>query len=316
VIDVLESEGVPISSIVGSSMGGLVGALHAAGLTASELRDVAQTFHFPSWFIPGGVLHWDRIFPGAAEALQSATFETLTRPLFVVATDLEAGELTVLHHGAVLPAVRASCAVPGVLAPERVNGRWLVDGALVNSLPVDVAWTADPDVVIAVSVGRQAARPMPELDWPVTSLLAKFGGAVPNPATAKVSFEVLVRASEIALGRAAALAAAMIGPEVLIEPDARDIGLRDFGRRDEAIEAGRAAAVAALPAIRRQCERKAMPRRREGSEVLLDPVCKMIVNPSRARAHAHRGDRDYFFCSENCRDCFERDPARYLRAAG
>jgi YHS domain-containing protein len=162
---------------------------------------------------------------------------------------------------------------------------------------------------------------MPELEWPVTSLLAKFGGAVPNPATAKVSFEVLVRASEIALGRAAALAAAMIGPEVLIEPDARDIGLRDFGRLDDAIEAGRAAALSALPAIRRQCERKACerkarPRRREGPEVLLDPVCKMIVSPSRARAHLHRGNRDYFFCSENCRDCFERDPARYLRAAG
>lgn len=218
-----------------------------------------------------------------------------------------------LHRGPLLPAVRATCAVPGVLPPERIDGRWLVDGGLVNLVPVDVAWTTDPDVVIAVSVGSRRGRHMPQLDWPVTSWLASLGGAVPNPATAKVSFEILVRASEIALDRAAALAAAMAGPEVLVEPDVRDIGLRDFGRLDDAIAAGRDAAVEALPAIRRQLEGQTRARGTEKSEMLFDPVCKMIVTPARARARSRRDDRDYYFCSENCRDCFERDPTRYLQ---
>jgi NTE family protein len=320
VLEVLEREGIQAACVVGSSMGGLIAALHAAGADARELRAIARTFRFPRWFVPGAIVDWQSIFSGAARLLGERTFEGMARPLFVTATDLETGEPVLLEHGQVLPAVRATCAVPGVLLPERIEGRWLVDGGLVNLVPVDVAWAMDPDVVVAVRAGGYRARKLPQLDSPLTPFLARLGSAIPNPATAKMSFEILVRAAEIALDRATSLAAAMSGPEVLVEPDVKDIGLRDFHRLDDAIAAGRLAAERALPRIRAQLDGFGQaPRPSLGAAAsprLIDPVCKMMVSPARARARVQRDGRDYYFCSENCRDCFERDPRRYLQAAG
>lgn len=317
VLEILEREGIRPACIAGSSMGGLIGALSAAGLRAREILDVARSFRFPRWFVPGGLLQFDFLFPSAIPVL-SRTFEELATPLVVTAVDLEAGSQVILHTGRVLPAVRATCTVPGVLPAVRLGGRWLVDGGLVNILPVDVAWMADPDIVVAVKVGAARARRIPQLSWRLTALLSRLGGFVPNPATAKVSFEVLVRAAEILIDRQTALAAAMTGPELLIEPELGDITLRDFDRLDDACAAGRRAAEAALPELMRLLE-SSPHRKTRGERVLslhFDPVCAMVVNPARARATSMRGGRTYYFCSPNCRDCFERDAEHYLATAG
>ena len=314
VLEVLEREGIQPDCFVGSSMGGLIGALAAAGLRARDIAEVAQGFGFPRWFLPGGTVEWDSIFKSAVPVLSQLSFERLTTPLVVTAVDLEAGSQVILHAGPVLPAVRATCAVPGVLPPVKLDGRWLVDGGLVNILPVDVAWLVEPDVVLAVKVGATRARRMPELNWRVTSLVSRLGGMIPNPATAKVSFEVLVRAAEIVLDRQSALAAAMTGPEVLIEPELKDIGLRDFDRLDDAIKAGRHAAEEVVPELCRLLKEPARAQVR--SELVLtlrfDPVCAMVISPRRARARLEHEGVTYYFCSANCRDCFEHDPAHYL----
>jgi len=155
---------------------------------------------------------------------------------------------------------------------------------------------------------------MPQLGWRVTSLLSRLGGIVPNPATAKVTFEILVRAAEIMLDRQTALAAAMTAPELLIEPELGEMGLRDFHRLDDAVAAGRHAAEAALAALERLLE--SPPAAPVGVERVLslrfDPVCAMVINPGRARATATQGGQTYYFCSENCRECFERDPDAYV----
>lgn len=317
VLEVLEREGIQPDCIAGSSMGGLIGALSATGLRAREIKEVARSFRFPRWFLPGGLLQWDSLF-GATVPIVSLTFEQLSTPLIVTAVDLEAGTQVVLHTGPVLPAVRATCAVPGVLPAVRLGGRWLVDGGLVNILPVDVAWMANPDIVVAVKVGAMRARRVPQLNWRVTSLLSRLGGMIPNPATAKVAFEVLIRAAEIVLDRQTALAAAMTGPEVLIEPELGNITLRDFDRLDDAVAAGRRATEAALPELLRLLD---SPVHAAGTgeqvfQLRFDPVCAMVISPARARARALRGNTTYYFCSPNCRDCFERDPDRYLRTPG
>lgn len=313
VLEVLEREGIQVDCIAGSSIGGLIGALSASGLRAREISEIARSFHFPRWFLPGGVLQWDFLF-GSAVPILSGTFAELSTRLIVTAVDLEAGAQVVLHTGPILPAVRATCTVPGVLPPVRLGGRWLVDGGLVNVLPVDAAWMADPDIVVAVKVGALRTRRVPQLNWRVTTMLSRLGGMIPNPATAKVSFEVLVRAAEIVIDRQTALAAAMTGPEVLIEPELGDIGLRDFHRLDAAVAAGRRAADAMLPQLVRLLEsppHAPLPGERV-VQLRSDPVCAMVISPARARATAmHRGTT-YYFCSPNCRDCFERDPDRYL----
>lgn len=317
VLEVLEREGIRPDFIAGSSMGGLIGALSASGLLPREISDLARSFRFPRWFIPGGMLRWSSLF-APTTAILSRAFEQLRIPLALTAVDLEEGTQVVLHKGFVLPAVQATCAVPGILPPVRIGGRWLIDGGLVNIVPVDLAWMAEPDVVVAVGVGAARRRRVPQLNWRVTSLLSGLGAIVPNPATAKITLEMLVRAAEIVLQRQAALAAAMTEPEVLIEPDLGDIGLRDFHRLQDAVTAGRRAAEAALPEILRLLE--SPPTRPESGACVLsfrfDPVCGMVINPARARAHIDHRGVTYYFCSTNCRDCFERGAENYLRRPG
>lgn len=316
VLEVLEREGITVDSIAGTSMGGLIGAMTASGLRSNEITDIARGFRFPRWFLPGGLLDWNSLF-GTAICELPATFEALKKRLLITAVDLEQGNQVVLYSGELLPAVQATCAVPGVLPAVEFDGRWLVDGAVLNVLPVDVAWMANPDIVLAVKTGALQTRAIPQLRWPLTGLLARLGGVVPNPATAKVSFEILVRASEIILERQAALTAAMTDAEILIEPDLGDVGMRDFGRMDEAIAAGRRAAEASLPAIAQALNgpfKRARPAERT-IELRFDPVCAMVISPSRARATTVVEGTTYYFCSPNCRDCFERDPERYRKAA-
>lgn len=313
VLEVLDREGIEVDFIAGSSMGGLIGALRAAGLGARDLVQLASRFRFPRRFIPGGMLDWRALFGACVPALSGA-FEELEIPLAVTAVDLEAGAQVVIHTGPLLSAVQATCAVPGVLAPVSLGGRWLVDGGLMNVLPVDVAWMSTPDLVVAVKVGGTRERPIPQLRWRFTSLVSRLGGILPNPLTAKVAFEILVRAAEIVLERQTQLAAAMTAPEVVIEPDLGDMGLRDFDRLDQAVAAGRRATEAILPTLTHLLESspKATAMGERVLTVRLDPVCGMVIDPSRARATSVRGDSSYYFCSPNCRDCFERDPTAYL----
>lgn len=317
VLEVLEREGIRFGSIAGTSMGGLIGALSAKGLRAREIADVARSFQFPRWLLPGGLLQFEFLFESAGSLL-AGTFEDLATPLAVTAVDLEAGSLVVLHSGSILPAVRATCAVPGVMPPVEIGGRWLIDGGFVNILPVDVAWMATPDVVIAVSVGAPRSGRIPELSWRSTALLAQWGGGLPNPITAKVSFEVLVRTAEIILDRQFELATAMTGPELLIEPDLGDITLRDLHRLDDAIEAGRRATEAALPRFHKLLEAPAHAQTigERTLELCFDPVCSMVISPTRARASATHEGATYHFCSANCHACFEREPDRYTGKAG
>lgn len=316
VLEVLEREGIQPGCIAGSSMGGLIGALSARGLRAGEIGGVARQFYFPRWFLPGGLVRFEDLFESAMPYL-IGTFEELSTPLVVTAVDIESGTQIILHAGEVLPAVRATCTVPGVLPVTKVGGHWLVDGGLVNILPVDVAWMANPDLVVAVKVGALRDRRIPELNWRVTSFLSRLGGAIPNPATAKVSFEVLVRAAEIVLDRQTLLAAAMTGPELLIEPDLGDITLRDFHRLDDAVAAGRRAAEAALPELLRLVANPPLQTRPAERVLCLhfDPVCAMVINPAHARAILVHEKTTYYFCSPNCGDCFKRDPGRYTGKA-
>jgi NTE family protein len=292
VLEVLEEEGLRPSFLVGSSMGGVVAALSAAGQPADRILELARGFRFPRWFIPGGLVTWDRIFAPAARSLVGLRFDQLALPVAVVAVDLEAGRQVVLHDGPLLPALRATCAVPGVLPPVEVDERWLVDGALVNALPVDVAAMADPDLVVAVRAGGHGPRSMPGLRRP----RAVFSG-----------IEILVRATEIALDRQNTLATAMVEPHVLVDVKLGGIGLRDFDRLDEAVAAGREAAREALPALRRALgDVKPVAATSERLTLQIDPVCDMVVSPHRAAAVVVQEGRAFYFCSATCRDTFLR----------
>lgn len=307
VLEVLERTGLSPALFVGTSMGGVVAALAAAGHSSSEIHELSRSIRFPRWFIPGGLVTWDRIFGKVGRALAGHTFESLERPLAVVSVDLEAGRQVVHHLGPLVPALRATCAVPGVLPPVEADGRWLVDGALVNSLPVDVASMFEPDLVIAARAGGHGHRKVPSLRRPWSAFLGRVAQLVPNPMSAMVGFEVLVRSAEIALDRQGTLAAAMVEPSVLVDADVADIGLRDFHRLDEVVAAGRRAAELALPRLQRALNAVEAKPATPGQRVVdVDPVCDMVVNPASSAAAVSDGARTYYFCSLTCRDAFLR----------
>ena len=312
VLDVLEAEGIRPGCIAGTSIGGLVGALWASGLAAEEAVRIARQFRLPGRFLPGRAFDWDRIFRSAVPVLAGRRFEELATPLVVTAVDLLTGDEVALRSGPLLPAVRASCAIPGAIDPVRIDGRCLVDGGVTNILPVDLAWSADPDVVIAVNI---RARPpqVPRFDSAYSRAAGRLGRLGPNPFTAYYAYAVAMRAVEIALDRQRAMAVAMTGPEVLIDVDLGDVMVGDFHRLDEVLEIGRQATREALPRVKAalagalRSEAGAV----EALSLHIDPVCRMTVSSSRARARLERDGTTYYFCSSNCCDVFERHAERY-----
>lgn len=312
VLQVLEAEGLQPMLLAGTSIGGLLAALSACGIAATDIVEIARGFRFPRYFIPGRILGWHQIFPTAVPLLENRDFGNLTTPLLISAVDLQRGEEVVLHAGPILPAVRATCAVPGVLAPERIGARQLVDGAVMNVLPVDVAWTCEPDAVVAVNVRSLSTRPT-GMDSRYARLATRLGRVVPNPLTARRAFETAMRAVEVSLDRQTALACAMTGPEILIDVNIVDVSLRDFRSVDRVVAAGREAAQRALPRLvavfRAALCHEARPVYEWAAH--LDPVCGMVVSRRRAHGRVTRDGVEYFFCSTSCRDNFERDPYRY-----
>ncbi len=155
VLQVLVREGIPIDFIVGTSMGGIVGALYASGMSPDEISDGLSQLGNSSLFVR-------RLFSARArqsvvrdylkDVLAGKTFDDLRIPLAVMAVDMRHGQEIVLDKGLLLPAVLASSAVPAVFPPVEIEGRQLADGGVIDSLATYVAFERGADVVIGVDV--------------------------------------------------------------------------------------------------------------------------------------------------------------------
>ncbi|MCX2933003.1 patatin-like phospholipase family protein [Mycobacterium sp. CVI_P3] len=162
VIDELHSRGYDIVGIAGSSMGALVGGLHAAG-SLTEFSDWAKTLTQravlrlldPS-ITAAGVLRAEKILDTVRDMLGEATIEGLPIPFTAVATDLIAGKSVWLQRGPVDAAIRASIAIPGVIAPHVLDGRLLADGGILDPLPMAPISAVNADMTIAVSLSGPA----------------------------------------------------------------------------------------------------------------------------------------------------------------
>jgi len=158
-IEALEECGIPIDSIVGCSVGSYVGALYAAGsldrLKAFVLKmDGKKVFsYFDVVFPRSGLLNGTKKLKEFISLLTDARdFADLDIPVIMVATDLESGDKVVLKSGGLIDALRATMSMPGLFAPARAKGKWLVDGGLVDPVPVSIARAMEVDVVIAVDL--------------------------------------------------------------------------------------------------------------------------------------------------------------------
>jgi NTE family protein len=290
VIHELHDRGYQIVGLAGSSMGALVGGLQAAGRLddfADWARSLTQRAILrlldPS-ITAAGVLRAEKILDAVREILGAATIEQLSTPYTAVATDLLAGKSVWLQRGPVDEAIRASIAIPGVIAPHVVDGRLLADGGILDPLPMAPIAAVNADLTIAVSlsgsetVGDAEPEPRPTTEWlnrmlsstsalfdsaSARALLNRFGVGDPasdieaeadeEPAEPDVpklgGFEVMNRTIDIAQAALARHTLAAYPPDLLIEvPRSACRGL-EFHRAAEVIDIGRALAAHALDTL-------------------------------------------------------------------
>lgn len=315
VIEVLESVGLRPAFIAATSMGGLVAALWGRGVPVAEMITLARGFKFPRWYLPGRILAWRELFAGVEPLLEGLRLEQISLPVVLSTVDILAGEQVVLSSGPLLSAVRATCAVPGVLPPVQMDDRFLVDGGVLNPLPTDLAWACEPDGVINVNV-RGSREDAAEMEAVSRRVVAGTGRRLPRIRTARAAFRLATRAIEMCLDRQVTLASAMDGPSVVIDVDTRAMSMTDFHLADEAIAAGRSAARDVLPAVQalfasRPAAATDAPAGGEALALATDPVCGMLVSRRRARAVTGEDGVTRYFCSPGCREACLRHPSRY-----
>ncbi|KUP07323.1 esterase [Bacillus coahuilensis p1.1.43] len=158
VIKVFEEEGIPIDYIAGSSMGALVAALYTAGQNIDDLYKLSTGFrrkYFIDVTVPKmGFISGNKIKEFIKLFTYHKNIEDLAIPTAIVATDLQKGEKVVFTKGSIADAVRASISIPGVFVPERIDGRLLVDGGVIDRVPVSVVKDLGADIVVAVDVSE------------------------------------------------------------------------------------------------------------------------------------------------------------------
>ncbi|WAA10614.1 patatin-like phospholipase family protein [Fervidibacillus albus] len=156
VLKVLEREKIPISMIAGSSIGALVASFYAAGQRLDQLEKFSVAFrrkYFLDFTVPKlGWIAGNRIKDLIRMFTYNKNIEDLKIPIAIVTTDIETGERIVFRKGSIADAVRASIAIPGIFTPERIDGRMLVDGGVVDRVPISVVKEMGADIVIAVDV--------------------------------------------------------------------------------------------------------------------------------------------------------------------
>ena len=261
VIRVLEEEGFSISAITGTSMGALVGGIYAAGkldkytdwVTSLTKKDVIQYLDV-SFRAKSGILKGDLIMEALRDFVGDVSIESLTIPFLAVATDLTARKEVWITRGNLFDAIRASISVPGVFTPHRFAGRWMVDGGLLNPVPVTPAAQTLAGVTIAVDVtGPRSANPFGqietrELEQPpqLRKKIEEFLASIQNYLGTEASQEddqpalsdVLINSFETMQETLSRYKLAANPPDLLISIPKNICAAHEFFRASELIEAG------------------------------------------------------------------------------
>ncbi|HUH84293.1 MAG TPA: patatin-like phospholipase family protein [Stellaceae bacterium] len=277
VLRALEQARLKPDIVAGTSIGALVGAAylggHLADLEAWALKltrsRLSRLFDFQLG--GGGLIAGRRVLQALHPDLLALAIEDLPVPFICVATDLATGNEVWLRSGNLIEALRASYAVPALFPPVSLDGRWLIDGALANPVPVSVCRAMGAHVTIAVNLSAEAFGESPaedvlDIPGPEDDEGRNGEGADTDPAPAMrmqflrqffrrrdgepSAFAVMARTFYIVQDRIARSRLAGDPPDLMIFPPLGDIGILDFHRGRESIAAGEAATRAGLPKLR------------------------------------------------------------------
>jgi NTE family protein len=233
VIRVLEQERIPVDLIVGTSVGSLIGAIYAGERNSFELEWTAFQlrqedifdFGIVSAVLGMGLARGERLESFVRGKVKQERIEDLKVPFAAVATDLNWGERVVLDKGSIARAVHASSAIPGVFEPVSHAGKILVDGGVVDNIPIDVARAKGADLVVAVDISQDVGNVN------ITNMV-----------------DVLIQSTNIMF--AVNVAARKGTADVLVQPKVGKVGMLDFDSKKACMDAGIEAARAAVPRIR------------------------------------------------------------------
>jgi len=237
VIRALEQEKIPVDMVIGTSVGSLIGAIYASDTNSFDLewtafaleKDDIFDYGLLSAFTGMGVVKGDKLEAFVQKKIPTANIENLKLPFAAVATDLNRGTLAVLDHGPVAKAVHASSAIPGVFEPVQYQSKLLVDGGVLNNIPISVARDKGADIVIAVDISENVTN------FNITNLVDVTLQAV------NIMFDENVRNKKR-------------DADVLISPAVGDVGMLDFTQKKRCMQAGIDAAQKAMPEIRKKIE--------------------------------------------------------------
>ncbi|WP_368927661.1 patatin-like phospholipase RssA [Serratia marcescens] len=270
VINALKKLGIEVDIVAGCSVGALVGAAFASHrlpvmeqwVRSFSYWDVIRLMDF-SWQ-RGGLLRGDRVFTAVGQLLKISDIAECALKFGAVTTNLSTGRELWLTEGDIHQAVRASCSMPGLLAPVWADGYWLVDGAVVNPVPVSLCRALGADIVIAVDLQHDAHLMQQDLfsirgedespdDTPAETWRGRLRERVGRmrkrkPTTAPTAMEIMSTSIQMLENRLKRNRMASDPPDVLIQPFCPQISTLDFHRADQAIEAG-------LLAVEKQLDR-------------------------------------------------------------
>ncbi|MHB1214102.1 MAG: patatin-like phospholipase RssA [Thiobacillus sp.] len=277
VIRALAEAGIEPDIVCGTSIGALVGAAYVAG-ELDPLEAWVRSLHlktvvgFLDFSLNGGLIKGEKLIDFFRSHFVDRDIRELARPFAAVATDLQRGREVWLREGKVSDAVRASIALPGLFTPVQLDGRWLVDGGLVNPVPVSLCRAMGADVVIAVDLNadllsrhhgpaprkRTPAEPGTPTDTVMARIQARMSQLGINHESAPAIPAMLdVVESSINIMQVLITRSRLAGdpPDVTMTPLLADLGLMEFHRASIAIEAGRRAAEAVMPQLQARLNR-------------------------------------------------------------
>jgi NTE family protein len=253
ILETLDDFGIKPSIIAGTSIGAIIGALYASGMSGREIRErisrhlilkddtwrdvIAKKDHLLKWvtafsaeFPPGGFIKTQGFLEYLFSEIKKRTFEELEIPLLVIAADYWTAEEIVLETNDLLPALQASMAVPGVFAPVSIGGRVLVDGGVVNLVPYDQVLER-ADFTIAVDVSKVRKHGKHEIPGALEAVLGAFNIMQASAITEKMKHRK---------------------PDIYVQPEIRDVRMLDFGKAEEVFQQ----AAPAVDLLRKQLKNR------------------------------------------------------------
>lgn len=267
ILQVLEEEGIEVSCISGTSMGSVMGALYALGVPLEKMAKAATGFGKKKFLSLRNINILNESLIKAKdpervldELVGDKTFEDCKIPFRAVAVDIESGEPVTLETGPLKPALMASSAIPFVFPPVFHEHRVLVDGGLVNNVPVGALKKCDADITIGVNINNFASKQEIAGDIFKHYYAPKYGNFFETSTfidrtyrkmkdNTRMMFDIVMRAFEISTDAGTEMHLKENKPDLMLKPQI-DIGILEFTKAGEAIELGRQCMTEGMPKLK------------------------------------------------------------------